>query len=49
MVKSLSWKDAFSVLSFNYATENPDDAYVVSNLNSDKAEIILYDFKLNKN
>ncbi|QWX82974.1 S9 family peptidase [Cellulophaga sp. HaHaR_3_176] len=48
VVKSLSWKDAFTILSFNYATENPNDAYVVSNLNSDKSEIILYDFKLNK-
>lgn len=48
VIKSLSWKDAFSILSFNYASENPDDAYVVSNLNSDKSEIILYDFKLNK-
>lgn len=40
-----NWDDAFSVLSLNYATENPDDAYVLTNLDSDKARIVLYDFK----
>tara|TARA_R110000868_G_scaffold86347_8_gene242270 strand:+ start:70332 stop:72647 length:2316 start_codon:yes stop_codon:yes gene_type:complete len=48
VVKSLNWKEAFAILNFDYATENPDDAYVVSNLNSDKSEIVLYDFKQNK-
>ncbi len=48
IVNSLNWKDSFSILSFNYASENTDDAYVVSNLNSDKSEIILYDFKEQK-
>lgn len=43
------WDDSFSVLSFNYASENPDDAYVLTNLDSDKARIILYDFKTKKN
>ncbi len=46
--KSLNWKDAFAILRFNYATENPDDAYIVSNLNSDKSEIVLYDLKEDK-
>ncbi|TJZ63131.1 S9 family peptidase [Sphingobacterium olei] len=43
------WDDSFSVLSFNYASENPDDAYVLTNLDSDKARIILYDFKTKNN
>lgn len=48
LMKSLSWKDSFGILNFNYATENPDDAYIISNLNSDKAEIVLYDLKEDK-
>lgn len=48
ITKSLNWKDAFAILSFDYASGNPNDAYVVSNLNSDKSEIVLYDFKENK-
>ncbi|MCX2681081.1 S9 family peptidase [Galbibacter sp. EGI 63066] len=47
-MKSLSWKDAFSIITFNYATENPHDAYVVSNLDNDKSEILLYDLKEDK-
>nr|WP_252723214.1 S9 family peptidase [Tamlana agarivorans] len=46
--KKLNWKDSFSIASFNYASENPDDAYVVSNLESDKTEIYLYDLKEDK-
>lgn len=42
------WDDSFSVLAFNYASENPDDAYVLTNLDSDKARIVLYDFKAKK-
>lgn len=48
IIKSLSWKDAFSIVAFNYATENPHDAYVVSNLDNDKSEIVLYDLKEDK-
>ncbi|MGJ8661244.1 MAG: prolyl oligopeptidase family serine peptidase [Bacteroidota bacterium] len=40
--------DTFSPLSFDYSTSNPHDAYVATNLNSDKTEIILYDFKARK-
>lgn len=46
--KQLSWKDAFSILSFNYASNNPDEAYVASNLTSDKSKIYLYDLKEDK-
>jgi hypothetical protein len=45
LFKSLNWKDAFAILQFNYATDNPHDAFLVSNLNDDKAEIVLYDLK----
>ena len=48
LLKSLNWKDAFAILEFNYATDYPHDAYVLSNLESDKAEIILYDLKKNE-
>ncbi|MEL6485409.1 MAG: S9 family peptidase, partial [Bacteroidota bacterium] len=48
LIKSLNWKDSFGILEFNYATENPHDAYVISNLTNDKAEIILYDLKEDK-
>ena len=47
VLKSLNWKDTFSVLWFDYATEYPHDAYVVSNLESDKAKIIRYDLGKN--
>ena len=40
-----TWKDTFYILEFNYVTENPHDAFVLSNLDSDTAEIILYDFE----
>ncbi len=48
ILKSLSWKDAFSIAAFDYSTEYPHDAYVVSNLNSDKAQVLLYDLKEDK-
>ncbi len=48
VIKQLNWKDAFGILQFNYATEYPHDAYMVSNLESDKAEIVLYDLKNDK-
>jgi dipeptidyl aminopeptidase/acylaminoacyl peptidase len=46
--KSLNWKDSFTILEFAYATPNPDDAYMLTNLESDKAEIVLYDLKENR-
>lgn len=48
LFKSLNWKDAFGILQFNYSTPYPHDAYIVSNLESDKAEILLYDLKNDK-
>ncbi|MCF7560689.1 S9 family peptidase [Sabulilitoribacter multivorans] len=46
--KQLSWKDNFGISSFNYATDYPHDAYVISNLDSDKTEVLLYDLKEDK-
>ena len=40
-----NWDDNFNILSFSYNPSNPDEAYVLTNLDSDKARIILYDFK----
>mgnify|MGYP001799589208 CR=1 FL=1 len=48
LMKTTKWDDTFSILSFNYATENPHDAYVVSNLESDKSRIYLYDLANDK-
>ena len=39
--------ETFGIYSFNYASKNPDEAYVFTNLDSDKARLVLYD--LNKN
>ena len=38
-----NWKDSFSILTF--LSEDSNVAYVATNLNSDKTEIVLYDLK----
>jgi len=43
-----SWQDNFFIYDFNYTTENPHDAYVITNLENDTDEVILYDFAENK-
>ncbi len=48
LVQQNKWYDNFNILAFNYNTPNPDDAYVLTNLDSDKARIVLYDFKTKK-
>jgi len=48
LVKHLIWYDAFGIVGFNYSSGNKDEAYVVTNLNSDKYSVVLYDFKNNK-
>jgi len=40
--------EAWSIVNFNYASSNPDEAYVASNLTSDKLEIQRYDLRANK-
>src|SRR5690606_22020019 len=47
VIKKINWKDNFSPM-LNYATEYPHDAYVVSNLETDKNTVYLYDLKENK-
>ncbi len=47
LVKQMKWYDTFGILGFNYAGNNPDEAYVITNLDSDKARIVLYDFMKN--
>jgi len=48
LVQHGNWYDAFGIAYFNYSSGNKDEAYVVTNLDSDKARIVLYDFKNNK-
>lgn len=42
------WDEEFSISELNYASPNPDDAYVITNLDADKSRIVLYDFKAKK-
>lgn len=47
-IMTTNWKQTFGVIGFNYASPNPHDAFVVSNLESNTDEIVLYDFKEKK-
>jgi len=47
-VKKTYWHDNFRIISFNYLSENKDEAYIVTDIDSDKKRVILYDFKNNK-
>ncbi|MDR6920145.1 S9 family peptidase [Chryseobacterium sp. 2987] len=47
LIKSTDWKDSFSIIRFNDNSKNKDEAYVYTNLDSDKARIVLYDLKKN--
>ena len=40
--------ETFGISGFDYASDNPDAAYVVSNLESDKIQIQRYDLRANK-
>jgi len=44
-IKELNWKETFAIIGFNYASDNPHEAYVISNLETDKVQIYLYDLK----
>ena len=48
LLQQTNWKDNFGVIGFNYTTADPNDAYVATNLDSDKTQIVLYDLKTNK-
>lgn len=43
-----NWDDSFGIISFNYASKNKDEAYVITNLDSDKTRIVLYDLATKK-
>ncbi len=43
-----SWKKSFSIIAFDYQSNNPNLAYVKTNIESNTSEIVLYDFKLKK-
>lgn len=45
--KKMNWDDSFGIIAFNYNSPDPDDAYVISNLDSDKTAVVLYDLKNN--
>lgn len=48
LILSSEWKDSFSIVDFNYTSDNLHEAYVISNLQTDKAQIFLYDLKQNQ-
>lgn len=43
-----TWQDNFYIAGFDYASGNPHQAYVISNLESNTDELILYNFETNK-
>lgn len=43
-----NWDDVFEILSFNYASKNADEAYILTNLNTDKSIIVLYNLATKK-
>lgn len=47
LIKETDWKDTFSIIRFNDHSKNKDEAYLVTNLDSDKSRIVLYDLKKN--
>jgi len=48
VILETNWDDSFYIANFNYASENKNEAYVVSNLNSDKTEVYRYDLEKNE-
>ena len=45
LIKTMNWDDSFGIIGFDYASGNKDQAYVVTNLDGDKARVVLYDLK----
>ncbi|WP_118950515.1 S9 family peptidase [Taibaiella helva] len=48
LAQESKWDEGFNIISFDYASANPDDAYITTNLDGDKTRIVLYDFKAKK-
>ncbi|OCK51155.1 peptidase S9 [Chryseobacterium sp. CBo1] len=47
LIKATDWKDTFSVIGFNDNSKNKDEVYLITNIDSDKSRIVLYDLKKN--
>ncbi|PVX51083.1 dipeptidyl aminopeptidase/acylaminoacyl peptidase [Balneicella halophila] len=48
LLKTMNWDDTFAVVGFAYDMDDKNIAYVATNLDSDKARIVLYDLKYDK-
>lgn len=48
LLTTTKWDDNFSILSFNYASKNPNEAYIMTNLDSNTTRIVLYDIENKK-
>ena len=47
-IMEVPFGESFGISRFDYASDNPDAAYVISNLETDKIEIQRYDLRANK-
>jgi dipeptidyl aminopeptidase/acylaminoacyl peptidase len=43
LIATSKWDDTFNILSFNYASKNANEAYMMTNLDSNITRIVLYD------
>ena len=48
LIKTANWDDSFEIASFDYTSKNRDEAFVLTNLDSDKIELYKYDLKTGK-
>lgn len=48
LIATNNWNDTFEILSFNYASKNPNEAYIMTNLDSNTTQIVLYDLENKK-
>ena len=48
LMHETNWDESFSIQNFNYSSENKHEAYVISNLETDKTEIFRYDLAKQK-
>tara|TARA_R110002049_G_scaffold102736_2_gene248578 strand:+ start:14550 stop:16835 length:2286 start_codon:yes stop_codon:yes gene_type:complete len=44
-IVTTNWQDSFSIVAFNYNTSYKHDAYVLTNLESNTSELVLYDLE----
>lgn len=48
LIQETNWDESFYIIRFNYASDNKHEAYVMSNLETDRTEIYKYDLSKNK-